>query len=140
MSFETGALVRFAHVDAAGIVFYPRYFEMLNGAVEDWFDRSLGASFKTMHLERGIGTPTVKLETSFLSPSHLGDALTIRITPVAIGRSSCTLSILFTGDGRDRLRADVVLVCMNLAEQTSTAWPDDIRQHMQEQLQDVAVA
>ena len=52
MLFTTTVQVRFADVDPAGIVFYPRYFEMLNGAVEDWFAQQLGLDFATMHLER----------------------------------------------------------------------------------------
>lgn len=52
MPFVTTAKVRFAHADAAGIVFYPRYFEMLNGAVEDWFEQDIGLDFKTLHLDR----------------------------------------------------------------------------------------
>ena len=35
MAFETTVLVRFGDIDGAGIVFYPRFFEMLNSAVED---------------------------------------------------------------------------------------------------------
>lgn len=138
MSFETEARVRFAHVDAAGIVFYPRYFEMLNAAVEDWFDQSLGLSFRQMHLETGIGTPTVKLEVTFLSTSRLGDDLVIRITPRAVGQSSCTIEVLFTAKGQDRLRAHVVLVCMDLDSQRSTPWPDDVRARMQAQLEPCA--
>lgn len=134
MSFETGVKIRFAHVDAAGIVFYPRYFEMLNGAVEDWFAQSLGLDFRTMHLERHIGVPTVKLDVTFLAPSELGDDLVIRITPREIGRSSCVMTALFTGAGRDRLRADVVLVCMDLTTQRSIAWPEAVRERMQVQL------
>ena len=30
--------IRFKHVDYAGIVFYPRFLEMLNDLVEDWFE------------------------------------------------------------------------------------------------------
>jgi 4-hydroxybenzoyl-CoA thioesterase len=134
MTFETCVKVRFADVDPAGIVFYPRYFEMLNGAVEDWFAQSLGLDFRTMHLERHIGVPTVKLDVAFLSPSELGDELTIRISPCDIGRSSCTISVLFTGAGRDRLRADVVLVCMDLSAQRSTPWPESVRARMEAQL------
>lgn len=134
MSFETEAQVRFAHVDGAGIVFYPRYFEMLNGAVEDWFDQSLGLDFRTMHNDRRIGVPTVKLDTAFLSPSELGDRLTIRITPREIGRSSCAITVLFTGDGRDRLRADIVLVCMDLDSQRAVPWPDHVRERIESQL------
>lgn len=138
MSFETGALVRFAHVDPAGIVFYPRYFEMLNGAVEDWFDQSLGVSFRDLHLDQGIGTPTVKLEVTFLSPSRLGDDLIIRITPRAVGQSSCTIDVLFSADGRDRLQAQVVLVCMDLAAKRSTPWPEAVRARMAAQLEPCA--
>jgi 4-hydroxybenzoyl-CoA thioesterase len=134
MSFETGVKIRFAHVDAAGIVFYPRYFEMLNGAVEDWFAQSLGLDFRTMHLDRHIGVPTVKLDVTFLSPSELGDDLTIRISPREIGRSSCAITVLFSGAGRDRLRAEVVLVCMDLEAQRSIAWPESVRERIQAQL------
>ena len=35
--FATEILVRFQHCDPAGIVFYPRYFEMISQSVEEWF-------------------------------------------------------------------------------------------------------
>lgn len=130
MTFVTTAQVRFADVDPAGIVFYPRYFEMLNGAVEDWFARELRMDFKQMHLVDHIGVPTVKLDVTFLSPSELGDVLTIAITPGQVGKSSCAMTVLFSGDGRDRLRAEVVLVCMDLAEQRSRPWPEAVRERM----------
>lgn len=131
MSFTTTVKVRFADVDPAGIVFYPRYFEMLNGAVEDWFETDLGMDFRAMHLDQRIGVPTVKLEATFLAPGELGDVLTITITPREIGRSSCAISILFSGAGRDRLRAEVVLVCMDLASQKSIPWPQSVRERLE---------
>lgn len=127
MSFETTAQVRFAHVDGAGIVFYPRYFEMLNAAVEDWFARALGADFRTMHHDRGIGVPTVDLHAEFLAPCFLGDDLTVRIVPRKVGRSSCTYDAVFTGAGHDRVKASATLVCMDLAAKKAVPWPDDIR-------------
>ena len=134
MSFETRVKVRFADVDPAGIVFYPRYFEMLNGAVEDWFAQALGLDFRTMHLERHIGTPTVRMTVDFTAPGELGDDLTIRIAPVQIGRSSCTINALFTGDGRDRVRVESVLVCMDLQTQRSIPWPEAVRARMEQEL------
>jgi 4-hydroxybenzoyl-CoA thioesterase len=130
MTFATSVQVRFADVDPAGIVFYPRYFEMLNAVVEDWFAQDLGMSFKQLHLVDHIGVPTVKLEVTFLSPSELGDILTITITPDQVGRSSCTFNALFSGDGRDRLRLEVVLVCMDMATQRSRPWPESVRRGM----------
>ena len=134
MSFEARVKVRFADVDPAGIVFYPRYFEMLNGAVEDWFEQVLGLDFKSMHLVRKIGVPTVKLEAHFLAPSELGEELLVTITPRDVGRSSCEIGVTFSGAGRERLRADIVLVCLDLATQRSIAWPETVRRHMLEQL------
>jgi 4-hydroxybenzoyl-CoA thioesterase len=127
MPFTTTAQVRFADVDPAGIVFYPRYFEMLNGAVEDWFAQALGLDFATMHLERRLGVPTVKLETDFVSPSRLGDRLDITITPQRLGRTSCVIEVVFAGEGRVRLRAQVVLVCMDLDTHRPVEWPEGVR-------------
>ncbi|MWV26885.1 acyl-CoA thioesterase [Aurantiacibacter rhizosphaerae] len=128
--FETTTRVRFAHVDGASIVFYPRYFEMLNAAVEDWFEQELHADFKSMHVTRGIGVPTIQLETQFLAPSIMGDLLTVRITPVKIGRSSCTYEAVFLCGEEVRLKAKATLVCMDLKAQKSVPWPDDIRARM----------
>ena len=127
MPFTTTAQVRFADVDPAGIVFYPRYFEMLNGAVEDWFAQDLGMDFATMHLGHQIGVPTVKLETEFISPSRLGDHLDITIDPINLGRTSCSIRVVFAGEGRVRLRAQVVLVCMDLTNHRPTEWPAGVR-------------
>ncbi|PEQ13070.1 thioesterase [Novosphingobium sp. PC22D] len=127
MSFVTSALVRFADVDPAGIVFYPRYFEMLNGAVEDWFARRLGVDFATMHLDRKIGVPTVKLECEFTAPSRLGEQLTITISPRRLGRSSCAIAVDFSCKGEPRLHAEVALVCMDLTSHKACEWPQDLR-------------
>jgi|ADGO01.1.fsa_nt_gi 4-hydroxybenzoyl-CoA thioesterase len=126
MTFTTQVQVRFAHVDAAGIVFYPRYFEMLNGAVEDWF-ASLGFSFNAMHLHMRIGVPTVKLECEFLAPSELGDVLCISIVPTRLGNTSCAVDYVIRGSGVERVRASGVLVCVNLDTRTSMPWPEKLR-------------
>ena len=49
--FEEVQTVRFQHCDPAGIVFYPRYYEMLNLTVERFFERQLGYSFNRLHTE-----------------------------------------------------------------------------------------
>lgn len=127
MSFTTRSKVRFAHVDAAGIVFYPRYFEMLNGAVEDWFAEGLGVGFAELHLTRGLGVPTVSLDSRFAAPSRLGDELDITIEVKSVGRSSCAVAYTVVCGDEVRMTAEGVLVCMILAEGRSTPWPDDVR-------------
>ncbi len=126
--FTTSTKVRFSQVDPAGIVFYPRYFEMLNAAVEDWFEDPLGHSFASLHLDRKVGTPTVHLEVDFRAPSRLGETLDIAIAPLSLGKSSCRLAVTFTCQGEVRLAVEAVLVCMDLEKHTSMAWPTDLRE------------
>lgn len=131
MRYTTTSLVRFAHVDAAGIVFYPRYFEMLNAAIEDFFAHAVGADFASLHLDRGIGVPAASLHTEFAAPSRLGTLLEIEVTPTRLGRSSLALDVLFAADGTTRLTANLVIVCITLASGTSLAWPDDLRRALE---------
>lgn len=127
MTFVSRQQVRFAHVDAAGIVFYPRYFEMLNAAVEDFFARDVGVSFADMHLTRHLGVPTVKLEAEFAAPSRLGDELDLAIDVGHVGRSSAELAVTVRSRGELRFTARVVLVCMDLKAGQSREWPEDMR-------------
>ncbi|AMK23225.1 acyl-CoA thioesterase [Sphingobium sp. TKS] len=127
MTFVSRQTVRFAHVDPAGIVFYPRYFEMLNAAVEDYFAEAVGVDFATMHLERHLGVPTVKLETEFAAPSRLGDALDFLIEVTRVGRSSADVAVEVRCGAETRLRIAVVLVCMDLKTGRPVAWPADMR-------------
>ncbi|MEP7004740.1 MAG: thioesterase family protein [Sphingomonas bacterium] len=130
MRFTAQALVRFAHVDAAGIVFYPRYFEMVNAALEDFFADRIGMSFQAMHGELGVGVPTVKLESEFIEPSRLGDLLDIDISVERVGTSSATLQFDVTCGGRRRLVVRSVIVCMDLASAKSVAWRPEIRDRL----------
>ena len=127
MTFVSRQTVRFAHCDPAGIVFYPRYFELLNAAVEDYFAQAVGVSFAQMHIERHLGVPTVKLSAEFEAPSRLGDELDFRIDVQRVGRSSAELRIEVVCEAQPRLAADVVLVCMDLRSGRAAPWPTDMR-------------
>lgn len=127
MTYRSMQQVRFAHIDAAGIVFYPRYFEMLNAAMEDYFAQVVGVDFAEMHQVRGLGVPTVRLEVDFTAPSRLGDELDFLIAPVHVGRSSAEMSVKVECAGELRFRSTVVLVCMDLKKGRSAEWPADMR-------------
>jgi 4-hydroxybenzoyl-CoA thioesterase len=53
-------VIRFSDCDPAGIVFYPQYFVMFNGLVEDWFDDGLQIGYERLVAQRRIGLPTVR--------------------------------------------------------------------------------
>lgn len=133
MTFVSRQQVRFAHVDAAGIVFYPRYFEMLNASVEDFFGELVGVDFAEIHLKRHLGMPTVRLETDFVAPSRLGDQLDFAITVARVGNSSLEIMVDVRCDDAPRFKARVVLVCIDLASGRSVAWPADMRRALKEQ-------
>jgi len=127
-SFVREVLVRFGDCDPAGIVFYPRYFEMFNNLVEDWCAQGLGASFRELHQERGLGVPTVSIQTEFVATSTLGDVLRAELSVLKIGGASITLAIRLVGeDGADRVRATLVLVLMELKTKRATRIPDAMR-------------
>ena len=123
--FTTEVTVRFGDCDPAGIVFYPRYFEMFNNLVEDWCAQGLGMSFRELHLQRGLGLPTVHVETSFVAPSELGDVLRAQLRVQKIGGASVTLRVRLAGPaGEDRVRASLVLALMDLKERRAVPMPE----------------
>lgn len=130
--FETGIVVRFAHVDAAGIVFYPRYFEMVNQVIEDWFAGPLGCNFRCLHGQLGLGIPTVSVECQFLRPSRLGDELTFGLRVEQLGRTSVTLAVTAECADERRLRARLVLVGVDLDTARATPLPGHVRSRMAE--------
>jgi 4-hydroxybenzoyl-CoA thioesterase len=121
-------LVRFGDCDAAGIVFYPRYLEMFNNLVEDWYRDALHFSFTEIVTTRGWGLPTVRLEVDFVAPSVFGEYLSATLAVREIGTSSLTLDISLRGpDGMDRVRGKVVLVMIDRRNLKAIPIPDDVR-------------
>jgi 4-hydroxybenzoyl-CoA thioesterase len=131
MIFETEIPIRFAHVDAAGIVFYPRYFEMLNQVVEEWFEAELGTSFRTLHDDDDSGVPMVHVETDFLRPSRLGDRVRFALSVERLGRSRIELRVVARCGGEERLTARLVLAYVGRAPFRSQPIPDALRARMQ---------
>jgi 4-hydroxybenzoyl-CoA thioesterase len=128
--FTTTRRVRFADCDAAGIVFYPRYFEMLNGVVEDWFAGPLGVSFRELHMERGVSVPTAAVEASFIAPSRLEDDLTFSLTVPRLGGASCNLRHRITAGDQLRFEATQTIVFVGHSLKPEP-WPGALRARIQ---------
>lgn len=136
--FHREQLVRFGHCDPAGIVFYPRYFDMLNELVEDWFAHGLGLPFDVLIGQRRIGMPTAQLDTRFLRVSRHGDRLTQTVHIERLGGSSLKLNIAFIGSDEEhsgpRVEFTQVLVCTSLQTHKPQAFPDDLRAALERSL------
>jgi 4-hydroxybenzoyl-CoA thioesterase len=129
--FRRTVLVRFGDCDPAGIVFYPRYFEMFNNLVEDWCPSGLGASLPDLIHARGLGLPAVSIQTDFVATSKLGEVLTAELCVRKIGNSSVTVAIGLLGpDGAPRVHATLVLVLMDLKRACALRIPDPMRARM----------
>ncbi len=126
--------VGFAHCDPAGIVFYPRYFEMVNATVEAWFETSLGFGFARIHGAMEAAVPTVSINVNFRQPSRLGDVLAFNLYVLRLGRSSLDLHIVVQGDDgaanaapSNRLELDATLVFTQKGVSGAAPWPNDLR-------------
>lgn len=129
MAFNTQRKVRFQHCDPAGIVFYPRYFEMINSVVEDWFEEIVRHDFNQLHVESGTGVPTAAIDTQFHAPSRLGELLDFELTVQAVGRSSLTLQITAYCGKQKRLTSSSTLVYVDLNSGKPMPWTEAMRQH-----------
>ena len=122
--------IRFTHTDPAGYVFFPRYFEMLQAAVEDWFTLGLGLRYADM-IADGHGLPTARTECEFLRPSHLGEILEIDVLLDRIGRSSLDLRFRGRVSADERVRARSVLVLISLETGRPIPIEGDLRERLE---------
>ena len=107
--FKKQEKVRFQHVDYAGIVFYPRFLEMLNCLVEDWFEEALDRPFSKMHETNGI--PTVDLKIQFKNAARLGEILTKKLWVKELKSSSILCGFQFVNEAENTvLEGEVTLV------------------------------
>ena len=119
MQFIKQEKVRFQHIDYAGIVFYPRFLEMLNGLVEDWFEEALERPFSKMHDPRQSrtgqgqtnGIPTVDLKIQFKNAARLGEILTKKLWVKELKNSSILCGFEFENESNTIvLEGEVTLV------------------------------
>ena len=107
--------IRFRHTDFAGIVFYPRFLEMLNDLVEDWFDEALDRPFSKIHETNGI--PTVDLKVQFKNAARIGEVLTKKLWVQELKNSSVVCGFTFSNqDNKPVLEGEVTLVNVAIAE------------------------
>ena len=80
--------IEWGDCDPAGIIFYPRYFEIFDASTSMLFERALGLTkrqlLKTFDF---AGFPLARTRARFLKPTRFGDDVTVA-TSVSFGRAS----------------------------------------------------
>lgn len=125
MIYHRDIRIEFNHCDPAGIVFYPRYFEMTNSVCENFFREVAGHSYAAM-MEAREGVPTARAEVSFHAPSRLGEVLDWRLAVTRLGSTSIGFRIEAHGAGQHRITADMTLVFVG-PDLRPQPWPQAVR-------------
>jgi 4-hydroxybenzoyl-CoA thioesterase len=96
----TAVAVRWGDVDAAGIVFYPRFFEWYDLGCEALF-AALGLPWPELFPTRGIvGVPIVESGSRFASPARYGDTLEVRAVVAWVKEKTFRMEYEISVDGR----------------------------------------
>lgn len=123
--------------DPAGIVYFPRFFEMFHDAMERWFSDGISMPYAEVIAGRKIGFPSVHTEADFKAPSVFGDALAIELRVGGLGQRSIVFDyrarVLDDPDASPRVVGRTVCAVMNLDEASdrfrrSTELPGDLRE------------
>ena len=88
--FSNSRVVRidWGDCDPAGIIFYPRYFEIFDASTGALFERVLGiAKFELLKTFNFAGFPLVRTRARFLRPTRYGDDVTVE-SKIAFGHAS----------------------------------------------------
>jgi 4-hydroxybenzoyl-CoA thioesterase len=135
LAWRTCVPIRFSHCDPAGIVYFARYFDMLNGVVEDWFAEALGIDYHDMIGRRRTGLGFVSAGAEFSKPGFMGDRLDCAVLVERIGRSSLTFSIHASRAGEPIFIARLVMVTTSLEYHRSIPLPNDLRAALERYLE-----
>ena len=128
--FYSDMLVRFSHCDPAGIIFYPHYFVMFNGLVEDWFNHALEINYADFITTRRMGLPMVNIKCDFVAPSKIGEVITLTLRVEHIGNSSIKLATQASLNNQMRISA-LLTLCVNSFETgRAVPIPNDLRQRL----------
>ena len=125
-------IIRFSHCDPAMIVYFPRFFDLAHSTMEDWFSDGVGIPLPEMIRDRRIGTPTVKIECSFVKPLRMGDTLRFELRVNRLGNASAEIDYRGSKDGIEHLRISQTVVFMHLDSAKAIAIPEDVRERLEE--------
>lgn len=113
-----------------------RYYELVNAAVEQWFDKKLGLPFRRLHtIERG-GIPTVSLRTRCARLPRVGEEIDLWVRPTRIGSRSLHFDSWVVTAGECLIKTTQVIVYIKLDKTQfhSRPLPDELRHSLRRQL------
>ena len=130
-TFRVEYPIRLSHCDPAGQVYFPRFFDLLHDAMEDWFNLALQERFADLLMTQQLGTPTVSTQCDFLSPARFGDVLAIDLCVARMGSSSIELEFNASIEGRACLKCRHTICMFSKETRKAIPIPEPLRSRMQ---------
>lgn len=114
--------IRFGDCDPAGILYYPRYFDLFHQAMEAWFDGALGLPYATFLNEHRLGLPAVHAQADYRAPTTFGETVRVELRVRSLGSSSIRFGYRVLGpDGGERVVGETVCAVLDLDPASPTA-------------------
>ncbi|MGE0191054.1 MAG: acyl-CoA thioesterase [Planctomycetota bacterium] len=124
--FEMPQVIRLPFTDAAGVVFFARYFDLAHLAFEELFDH-LGHRIPAELWRASIGFPLVRSEAEYRRPLVLGDRVAVQVEAERVGRTSFTLRHRFVHAGHGEVAVvRMTHVAIEVPTRTPVPLPDDL--------------
>ena len=90
MAFVSSRRIDFPMVDSAGIVYYPRFWDLAHRIYEESWEYTCGIHYNEVLENHRLGFPLVHSEANFHHPLRYGDTATCKLTIKRIGNTSIT--------------------------------------------------
>lgn len=120
--------VRFDEIDAAGIVYFARFFAWCHDAMEAML-APIGGGYAHLVGERRLGLPAVHVEADFRAPMRFGDEARVETWCDKLGNSSVALrfEVKRASDGSHVATIRHVVALTDLTAMRARPLPDDVR-------------
>jgi acyl-CoA thioester hydrolase len=119
--------VRYAEVDAQGIVFNAHYLTYFDTAITEYL-RRIGHDYAALVARSGLDFHLVKSTVEYLAPIRNDALIEIGVAPGRIGNSSITWQLGIFPAGAQTLlsKGEIVWVCSRVGEHRAHPLPQDL--------------
>ena len=125
--WSTEVKIHFGHCDPAGIVYTPKFFDIFNVVIEDWYEQALRLNYYDFIGARRIGLGYVNAHSDFFATCTMGDRLRVAVDLERIGNSSFVIVLHAFRHESEALRGRFTVVTTDLVRHRPIPVPDDLR-------------
>ncbi len=123
-----------ADCDPAGIVFYPQFLVMTDGAQDHWFARALGHSRLELLSKRRLNVEPENVSCKFSLPLRMGEALRFELSVLKIDAASVQLRIVGKRHTVEHLSVTQTISFVSMDTRRAVPIPEDLRPRIEEYL------